>query len=232
MLPWRKTPRNMRDPFPTSESVALLPETTRPISPGVRRLNLAASWGMMILILGGLASLYASSFVPSHLTVRLTKVVAMLVGLFYGAFFLGVGHFGWDTSNPKVRAAIQQSPQVAKAYVRVPLMTMVFAGAAWMSFSSAFPWALTAAIGRRGSMTVVVDGWQGAFYSSRAGHSCAKPTLHDVPFMMMGRYALCVGDRYKQSDFPPGTSLSLIGRVSPFGVVPDHYRVISRGAGR
>lgn len=197
----------------------------------MRRVNLAASCGIVILLLGGLASLYASSFVPSQLTVRITKAAAVLVGLFYGVFFLGVGHFGWDESNPKVRAAIQQSPRMAKAYIRVPLMAMVFAGSAWMSFSSAFPWALTAAIGTHGSMPVVVNGWQDSFYGSRAGHSCAKPTLHGVPFMMMGRHALCVGDQYKPSDFPPGTSLSLIGRVSLFGIIPDHYRVISRSAG-
>ena len=228
----RQAPRSMRDRFPTPESIAFVAETARPIPPGVRRMNLAASCGIVILILGGLASLYGSSFVPSHLTVQLTKAMAILVGLFYAAFFLGVGHFGWDESNPKVRAAIQQSPKVAKAYIRVPLMALVLAGAAWMSFSSAFPWALTAAGGRDGSMTVVVDGWQDAFYSSRAGHSCAKPTLHGVPFMMMGRYALCVGDQYNQSDFPPGTSLALFGRVSALGIIPDHYRVVSRSAGR
>lgn len=222
-----KASRSMRDRFPTSEPIAFLTETATPVPPGVRRVNLAASWIMVILILGGLASLHASSFVPSHLTVLITKAAAILAGLFYGVFFLGVGHFGWDRSNPKIRAAIQQSPKVAKAYIRVPLMAMVFAGSAWLSFSSAFPWALTAAIGGHGSMTVVVAGWQDAFYSPRAGHSCAKPTLRDVPFMMMGRYALCVGDQYKQADFPPGTSLSLIGRVSPFGIIPDRYRFIS-----
>lgn len=212
--------------------MARLAETTSPVPPSVQRLNLAASWGMAILVVAGFASLFASSFVPSHLTVQLTKTLAILVGLFYGVFFLGVGHFGWDKSNPKIGAAIQQNPNIARAHIRVPLMAVVFAGSAWMSFSNVFPWALTAATGRRGSMIVVVDGWQDAFYSLRVGHSCAKPTLRDVPFMMIGRYALCVGDQHEQSDFPPGTSLSLIGRVSPFGIIPDRYQVVSRSAGR
>ena len=185
---------------------------------------------MSVLIAGGAASLFASNFVPSHLTVLLTMAASVLVGVFYAAFFLGVGHFGWDLSNPRVRAAIEQSPKLSKVYVRIPLMTMVFAGAAWLSFSNALPWALTAAVGRRGSMTVVVSGWQDAFYSARAGHSCARPTLRGVPFMMVGRYALCVGDQFKRADFPPGTSLSLIGRVSSLGIVPDHYRVIAHGS--
>lgn len=201
---------------------------TEPVPPSIRRLNLIAGWGMAALIFSGFVSVVASDFVPSHLTVQLTKIASILVGLFCGVFFLGVGHFGWDKANPKVRAAMQQSPRLAHAYVRVPLMAGVLAGFTWMSFSNVLPWAATAVIGRRGTMTVIVDGWQGEFYS-RSGRSCAKPTLRGVPFMMMGRYALCVGDQYKQSDFPPGTSLVLIGRVSLLGVMPDHYRVVSRG---
>lgn len=216
--------------FPGPES--LLAASSTSIAPGIRRLNTAASCGMLVLIAGGLVSLFASNFVPSPVTVRITLAASILVGLFYGVFFFGVGHFGWDKSNPKVRAAIQRSPRMAKAYLRVPLMALVFAGSAWVSFSNVFPWALTAAIGGSGSMTVVVDGWQDAFYSVRAGHSCARPTLRDVPFMTMGRYALCVGDQFRRSDFPPGTSLSLIGRVSSLGIVPYRYRVISRGAAK
>jgi hypothetical protein len=222
----------MNRQLPGVEYVGLSAESTSSVSPIVCWLNTVASGGMLALIAGALASLFASNFVPSHLIVQITKAASILAGLFYATFFFGIGHFGWDQSNPKVRAAIQQSPKIAKIYVRVPLMAMVFAGAAWMAFSNAYPWALTAALGARGSMTVMVSGWQDAFYSPRSGHSCAKPTLRDVPFMMMGRYALCVGDQFRRSDFPPGTSLSLIGRVSTLGVIPDHYRVISRDSGK
>jgi hypothetical protein len=205
--------------------------TMRPVPRIVRRLNQMAAGGMLVLSLGGLVSLFASNFVPSHMTVQIAKSAALLAGLFYGLFFLGIGHFGWDESNPRVTVAIEQNPKATKVYIRVPLMLAVSAGFAWMSFSTVFPWALNAAIGRPGTMIVIVDGWQNAFYGSRVGHSCAKPTLRGIPFMMMGRYALCVGDQHKPSDFLRGTSLSLMGRVSALGIAPDHYRVISRGPG-
>lgn len=208
-----------------AESGAAPSTTMGPGLPVVRRLNQIAAGGMVLLLVGGLLSLFASNFVPSHMTVQMAKSAALLGGLFYGLFFIGIGHFGWDETNPKVRAAMQQNPKLGKAYIRVPLTAAAFAGFAWLSFSNGLPWALNAAIGRRGAMTVIVDGWQNAFYSSRVGHSCARPTLRGIPFMMVGRYALCVGDQHKPSDFPPGTSLYLIGRVSALGIAPDHYRV-------
>lgn len=213
-------------------SGASCPATMLPVRPIVIRINQLAIWGMLILSLAGLLSLFFSNFVPSHITVQVAKAAAFLIGLFYGFFYWGVGHFGVDMRNPKGRAYMEQHPKLAKKYIRVPVGAFLFAGFAWMSFSNVFPWVLNAAIGGRGTMVVVVDGWEGASYSTRGSHFCAKPMLRGVPFGMMGMHALCVGDQYRKSDFPLGTSLDLIGRVSALGIAPGHYRVLSRGSGK
>jgi hypothetical protein len=196
-------------------------------NPIIRRVNTLAGWGILALAVMGLISLYGNNFVPSPAIVHVTELLTVAAGLFYAIFFLGVGRFGWDTQNPKVIAATQQLPLISKAYIRVPLMFLVLAGFAWMSFSNALPWALNAAIGQEGAMTVVVRGWQPAFYA-RFRHYCAKPTIEHVPFGMLGRRSLCVGDQHKSSEFPPGTVLSLSGRASAFGISPDKYRIVSR----
>lgn len=225
------SPRGTTDLVEPAAWDASLPVIAQPVRPIVRRLNKVASWAILILSLAGIVSFSFSNFVPSHITVQVAKAMTLVIGTFYGLFFHGVGHFGWDKRNPAIRAYAEEHRKMAKAYVRVPFMAAVFAGFAWISFANVFPWMINAAIGERGTMIVMVDGWESASYSFRGGHSCARPTVRGIPFAMLGRRALCVGDQRRQSDFPSGTSLALIGRVSALGIAPDHYRVLSRGPG-
>jgi hypothetical protein len=180
---------------------------------------------MLGLSITGLYSIFLSNFVPAPTTVSVAKVLTSVVGLSYAVFFVGFEQFGWDPQNPKVMAAVAQRPILGKVYVRAPFMAAVFAGFAWMSFSNVLPLALTAIVGKQGSMAVVVKGWERASFSLRSGSSCARPTLDGVPFGMLGRNALCVGDQHSESDFPPGGTLLLLGRVSALGIIPDRYRI-------
>jgi hypothetical protein len=208
-----------------TEVAAMLPSALP--SPRVRMLNRAFSWGMLALSIMGLYSIFLSNFVPAPTTVAVAKVLTSAVGVSYAVFFVGFEQFGWDPQNPKVVAAVAQRPILGKVYVRAPFMAVVFAGFAWMSFSNVLPLALTAIVGKQGSMAVVVKGWERASFSGRSGSSCARPTLDGVPFGMLGRQALCVGDQRSESDFPPGSTLLLVGRASALGIIPDRYRVDS-----
>jgi hypothetical protein len=206
-----------------TEVTAMLP-SAQP-SPRVQMVNRAFGWGMLGLSISGLYSIFLSNFVPAPTTVSVAKVLTSVVGLSYAVFFVGFEQFGWDPQNPKVMAAVAQRPILGKVYVRAPFMAAVFAGFAWMSFSNVLPLALTAIVGKQGSMAVVVKGWERASFSLRSGSSCARPTLDGVPFGMLGRNALCVGDQHSESDVPPGGTLLLLGRVSALGIIPDRYRI-------
>ena len=128
-------------------------------------------------------------------------------------------------SEPKGDGGRCATSDLGQVYVRAPFMAVVFAGFAWMSFSNLLPLALTAIVGKQGSMAVVVKGWERASFSLRSGSSCARPTPYGVPFWMLGRNALCVGDQHSESDFPRGSTLLLLGRASALGIIPDRYRV-------
>jgi hypothetical protein len=169
-------------------------------------------------------SLYASNFVPSGLTVASARWLATCTGVFYGAFFIGIGDFGWSRNNPKVAAIMQTGGAIARWYVRVPLMALLYFGFAWMSFSSALPWMLNGVIGSDKSMTVEIDGWQDTFWS-RAGRQCARPTLRGIPFGMVGHRALCAPNQDK-SKFKVGAAMVLYGRASAFGISPERYRIL------
>jgi hypothetical protein len=196
------------------------------MSRAIRSLNLAGALGMLALPIMGLLSVFLSDFVPSALTVAYARVLAIGTGAFYGLFFVGIGHFGWDTNNPGVAAVMQSRSSLAKCYVRVPLTALVFFGFAWMSLSSALPWMINAVLGSDNSITVVIDGWQNTSWS-RAGSQCARPTLRGVPFGMLGRGALCVPYQ-ERIKFKAGASMTLYGRSSVFGISPTRYRLLDR----
>jgi hypothetical protein len=172
----------------------------------------------------GMLSIFVSTFVPSALTVACARCLAICTGVFYGVFFIGIREFGWDMNNPKVAAVMQTGGSIAKWYVRVPLMALVYFGFAWLSFSSALPWMLNAVLGSDNSTTVVIDGWQDASWS-RAGKQCARPSLRGIPFGMLGGGALCVPNQNK-SKFKAGASMVLYGRVSVFGISAERYRLL------
>lgn len=197
-----------------------------PAPPIVKRMNQLGAWGIGLLSLTFALGLFASHFVPSHKTVEVTEGLVLVVGLFYFVFAVGVGRFGWDKNSPRAKIGMARSRILAKAYIRGPLLAVIFAAFAWVSFASVFPWALNAVIGNRGTMTVTVDGWSPA--SNGKYPSCAQPTLQGIPIGMMGGRALCFSD-YSQVDFPRGTHLVLIGRTSVLGIAPDHYRFPSVG---
>lgn len=206
-----------------TEVAAMLPSALP--SPPVQMVNRAFGWGMLGLSITGLYSIFLSKFAPAPTTVAVAKVLTFVIGLSYAVLFVGFEQFGWDPQNPKVMAAVAQRPILGQVYVRAPFMAVVFAGFAWMSFSNLLPLALTAIVGKQGSMAVVVKGWERASFSLRSGSSCARPTPYGVPFWMLGRNALCVGDQHSESDFPRGSTLLLLGRASALGIIPDRYRV-------
>jgi hypothetical protein len=175
-----------------------------------------------------MTSVFISSFVPSPFTVALAKIAALLAAVFYGAFFFGIGHFGWDFRNPKVLEAMRSNRILATTYLRVPLMACMMGGFAWMGFSAALPWALNGVFGKVGTLEVVIGGWQDSFYGARSGKQCARPTIAGVPFMMLGRNALCVGNHHTAADFPVGATMVLYGRVSIFGIDPNRYYCCTR----
>ena len=193
-----------------------------------RRTNRVAGWGILAFAILALNSLFISSFVPSSFTVAFAKIAALVAALFYGAFFFGIGHFGWDLRSPKVLEAMHRNRIAATPYLRVPLMACVMGGFAWMGFSAALPWALNAVFGKVGTMDVVIGGWQDSFYGARSGQQCARPTIAGVPFMMLGRNALCVGNDHAAADFPVGAKMVLYGRVSVFGIDPNRYHCCTR----
>ena len=192
----------------------------------VRCLGIVASVGLLAFPILGMVSIYVSNFVPSASTVACARWLAICTGIFYGVFFIGIGEFGWSLNNPRVAATMQTGGAIARWYVRVPLMAVVYFGFAWASFSSALPWMFNAVLGSDRSITVEIDGWQDASWS-RAGRQCARPTLRGIPFGMLGRRAICVPDLDK-SKFKAGTSMVLYGRASALGISPDRYRIISR----
>jgi hypothetical protein len=146
--------------------------------------------------------LFYSDFVPSPLTVTMTPILASVVGLFYGVFFVGVGGFGWNSRRPEIVAYSHEHPAMAKPYIRAPFMSLVFFMFAWLSFAAAVPYALNLVVGREGTMSVVIGGWEAWSYSLKSGTSCARPTLQGVPFFMLGRRALCAPQSRGKDSFP------------------------------
>ena len=191
----------------------------------LRYLSVAAAAGIIGLIPLAIVSLLVSDFVPSALTVCCAKVLGIAFGIFYGVFFFGFKGFGWDATNPIIAAGIPTGSAIAKRYVRVPLMALVYFGFAWLSFSSALPWMLNSIIGTENSRTVVVDGWLDASWSFRGGTQCARPTVTGIPFGMLGRRALCV-PKSEKTKLKPGASIVLYGRTSAWGISPVRYRLV------
>jgi hypothetical protein len=192
----------------------------------VQSLNIAAAAGLVALPALGALSIYASNFVPSSLTVTCAEWLAIGTGVLYAVFFVGVGEVGWDSRNPKVAAVMRTGGVAARWYVRVPLMTLVYFGFAWVSFSTAVPWIVNGMLGSESSMAVEIDGWQDANWS-RAGAQCARPTVRGVPFGMLGRHALCVPSTEK-ARFRAGSPVILHGRASILGITPESYRVLDQ----
>lgn len=216
---------------PTLQTGPIWPQeiglTGRPKPPAaIRRLNVATSWGMLVLPIMGMFSLFYSDFVPSPLTVTMTQILASVVGLFYGVFFVGLGGFGWNSRKPEIVAYSHEHPAMAKPYIRAPFMSLVFFMFAWLSFAAAVPYALNLVVGREGTMSVVIGGWEDWSYSLKSGTSCARPTLQGVPFFMLGRRALCVPQSRGKDSFPKGTSMILMGRVSALGISPTRFQVL------
>jgi hypothetical protein len=195
-------------------------------SRSVRYLNVAAAVGIAAFAALTVLSLYVSNFVPSGLTVACARWLAICTGVFYGAFFIGIGDFGWSRNNPKVATIMRSGGAIARWYVRVPVMALVYFGFAWASFASALPWMLNGVLGSDNSMTVEIDGWHDAVWS-RAGIQCARPTLRGIPFGMLGGRALCEWNPDK-SKFSAGASMVLYGRASAFGISPERYRILGR----
>jgi len=191
-----------------------------------RFLNATAAVGMLAFAVLGMLSLFVSNFVPSQLTVVCARWLAISTGIFYVVFFVGIGNFGWSLNNPKIAAVMQTGSASVRWYVRVPLMSIVYFGFAWATFSSGLPWVFNGVLGSDTSMTVEVDGWENASWS-RAGIQCARPTLRGIPFGMLGRGALCVPNPDK-SKFKVGASMILYGRASAFGISPASYRILDR----
>src|SRR5690349_17957191 len=94
-----------------------------------------------------LVGMIGSDFVPSHLTVRVAATLSVALGLFYGAFFLGFGRFGWGLHNPRVAEIMSRGGFLSKAYLRAPFMAFVFFGLSWLGLSAGLAWALNAAVG-------------------------------------------------------------------------------------
>jgi hypothetical protein len=198
------------------------------MSPAVRTLNTAVAWGTLVLAVLGLTSLLFSSFVPSAFTVSFAKGGALIAALFYGLFFLGIGRFGWNRRNPRLVEMMRNKRVLASAWFRVPFMACVMGGMAWTGFSSGLPWALNAVFGKAGSTDIVIDGWENSHLAGKFSRQCARPTAAGVPFMMLGRNALCVGSKQTAADFPVGAKMTLYGQLSVFGIDPARYRCCSR----
>lgn len=186
--------------------------------------NIITGWSMGVLALGGLYTLWFSRFVPSRSTLTFSYGMAVLAGLIYGAFTLGVGGFGWDPESPRVMDAVRKSPWLRKAYLRVPLMSLVFAGFSQATFSDCVPAVLNAVSGSQGTMTLTVSGWRRGGYVSRAGWQCPRPTVRELPDFLIPLHAMCPLHP-EESSFPVGARIVLHGRASVFGISPTSVTV-------
>lgn len=164
---------------------------------------------MIVLSVLCLLSLTYSSFVPSLLTVQITKCSAVAIGLFYAVFFWGSRGFGWDSGAD---ARVSASKFLRNRYLRAPFMGFVFFCFAWSGLSSGAPWIVNALIASSGTMPAVVDGW-----APRTSRACSHPTLQHVPPFMLGHRAACFGES-NEVNFPPGTAVRLLGKVSALGI--------------
>jgi len=182
---------------------------------------------MLAMMLFGLFGLYASDFIPAPRTAATAKILAIVVGLFYGAVFLGVGGFGFNPRDPRVAAQLVGHPYVANPWCRVPVMALVTSLFAATAFSSGLPCLVNRLIGSSGEMTLVVDGWQASSRGFRSGRQCARPTFSEVPKLMMGRAAACVPGGTSAADFPVGSRVQLIGRASALGVSAERFRLVA-----
>jgi hypothetical protein len=215
----------------TRWTVPMRPQEIRQIdrskpSAALCRLNAAMSWGILAWVLMGMFSLLYSDFVPSQLTVKMTEILASVVGVSYGVFSVGVRGFGWNSRRPELVAYSRENPAMAKPYIRGPFMALIFFMFAWLSFAAALPYALNLVVGREGTMSVTIGGWEDWSYSFKSGTSCARPTLQDVPFFMLGRRALCAPQGRGKNSFPKGTKMILMGRVSALGISPTRFQVL------
>ena len=221
----------MARPIDIRRELYLVPQqskTVGTISPAVPILNTAVAWATLVIAVLGLTSLLFSSFVPSPFTVSFAKGAALVAALFYGLFFLGIGRFGWDRRNPKLVEMMRKKGALASAWFRVPFMACVMGGMAWVGFSSGLPWALNGVFGKSGSTEIVIGGWENSRLAGKFSRQCARPTAAGVPFMMLGRNALCVGSKHTAADFPVGAKMTLYGPVSVFGIDPATYRCCTR----
>jgi hypothetical protein len=180
---------------------------------------IAATWVVLvaILLVSGLCDF--GSFVPSPWMVDVTVRSATVLGLVSATFFCGFGAFGWGPEQQArlaARPAARRPALFENRYFRGLIAGLFTFGLTWTSLGSGLPWMLTLVLGHPGEMSAVVDGW--------ATHrSCLHPTLRHVPSAVMNGHTLCTYDRVKAA-MPPGTSIRIVGRVSPFGVVPDAIR--------
>ncbi|WP_154662608.1 hypothetical protein [Solimonas flava] len=176
--------------------------------------------GALLLVSGpaALAALLFSNFVPNHQTVEFAKFGSIFLGIFFFFFFWRPG---WDSRMVEARLeALQQLPRILRTpTIRAPFMGAAFFCLSWVGLSAGLPWVYTVIFGSAGVEEVVVSGWESDSYSSRSGHSCERPLIADVPFMMLGRKALCL-DASQKLKFPTGTRIELHGQKSPLGIDP------------
>lgn len=182
---------------------------------------------MLVMMVFGRFGLCASDFIPAPRTVATAEILAIVVGLFYGAVFLGVGGFGFNASDPRVAAQRAGHRYVANPWCRVPVMVLVTSRFAATALSSGLPCPVNRLIGSSGEMTPVVDGWQASSRGFGSGRQCARPTFSDVPKLMTGRAAACVPDGTSAADCPVGSRVQLIGRASALGVSAERFRLVA-----
>jgi hypothetical protein len=180
----------------------------------MHRLNAISSLGMGFLSILAIVTLSFSPFVPSPLMVDIAIGLSIVIGLFYAAFFWGIGGFGWGARADAAIQGQKAAKFLSKRYLRAPFMGAVFFSFAWQVFGSGAPWLLTAAMGSDGEMSAVVDGWE-----IGSARTCDRPTLQHLPPLMTGRHALCL-DTTRPSDLPEGTTLRLVGKTSMLGISP------------
>jgi hypothetical protein len=197
-----------------------------PASVGWRRFNRVVAFSVLVWTLGAVYGLLFSDFVPAPDIVVVAQVLSLVSAVFYGAFALGIGEFGFNRRLPRTSAFLVDNPSTANPAGRVVPMALVMACFAWVAFSAGIPSLLNLVVGGPGTMTVIVKGWEGS-ESMRRGSTCPKPTVRGVPYLMLGGQALCTHEAMKDR-LPPGTELLLIGRVSPLGISATEFHTVSR----